>query len=396
MQVAAHHRQRARPHLDADGALTGVPVRQVEQANAVAGQPAGITLTASIVNGTSVSLAGSAACDETTAGESRTYPVTVTVTDAAGATASGSVNVLVEPNPAPTLGSYADVGVVQNATVTVSPTAAPADENFNLAAIPLTVLPATLPGGGAITVDQATGAVSVAATAASTVGTTAVRVTCQDDCGAAVVQFFNVTVVAPTTVPPVITSGTDVGGTVGFPIVYQITATNSPTSYGASGLPAGLAVNPATGLISGSPTQTGIFPVTLSTTNPYGTSTSTLTLQVTGRALPVVTLSAAIPSVVLNTGEIGAFALTLSGAQTSDLVVSYVLKGTAANGVDYVYRKGTAKIKAGRTTKLIKVIPNGDLAGAPKKVVKLSLLTGTGYNVGTGSAVKVKILAPTQ
>ena len=362
----------------------------------VSGQPAGVTLTASVVNGTSVSLSGRAACDETTAGDSRTYVVIVTVTDTAGATSSGSVNVLVEPNPAPTLGLYTDLTVPQNATASAFPSAAPADENFNLSANALTVLPTTLPGGGTISVDQTTGAVSVAPTSASALGTTTVRVTCQDDCGAAVVRFFEVTVGAPINVPPVITSGTDVGGTIGYPINYQIAATNSPTGYGATGLPPGLSVNAATGLISGSPTQTGFFPVTLSTTNAFGTSTSALTVQVTGPALPVVTLAAAIPSVTLDSGEVGAFALTLSSAQKSDLLVSYVVQGTAANGVDYVYRKGTARIKAGRTTKMIKVLPTGDLGGASKKVVKLSLLTGSGYNVGTGSAAKVKIFAPQQ
>ncbi len=52
---------------------------------------------------------------------------------------------------------------------------------------------------------------------------------------------------------PVITSATAWNETVGTAVSYPITATNSPTSYGATGLPAGLSVNSATGLISGSP-----------------------------------------------------------------------------------------------------------------------------------------------
>jgi len=42
--------------------------------------------------------------------------------------------------------------------------------------------------------------------------------------------------------PPVITSATTASGTVGSAFSYQITATNAPTSYGATGLPAGLTV----------------------------------------------------------------------------------------------------------------------------------------------------------
>ena len=44
---------------------------------------------------------------------------------------------------------------------------------------------------------------------------------------------------------------------------YQITASGSPTSYGALGLPAGLKVNAKNGLISGKPTRAGTFTVTL-------------------------------------------------------------------------------------------------------------------------------------
>ena len=44
-----------------------------------------------------------------------------------------------------------------------------------------------------------------------------------------------------------ITSATTASGTVGTAFAYQITATNSPTSYGATGLPAGLSVNTSTG-----------------------------------------------------------------------------------------------------------------------------------------------------
>src|SRR5580704_8588958 len=44
-------------------------------------------------------------------------------------------------------------------------------------------------------------------------------------------------------IPPVITSGGTASATKGAAFSYQITATNSPTSFGASGLPAGLTVN---------------------------------------------------------------------------------------------------------------------------------------------------------
>ncbi len=51
------------------------------------------------------------------------------------------------------------------------------------------------------------------------------------------------------------------------------------------------------------------------------------------------------------------------------------------------------KIKAGKTSKPIKITPLGNLGGTGKKTVKLVLEPGTGYTVGTTSKVKVSILA---
>ena len=81
-------------------------------------------------------------------------------------------------------------------------------------------------------------------------------------------------------IPPVITSATTATGPAGVAFSYQITATNNPTSFGATGLPSGLSVNTATGVISGTPAKAGTSSVTLSATNTSGTGTATLTLTV--------------------------------------------------------------------------------------------------------------------
>src|SRR5438552_11203519 len=90
---------------------------------------------------------------------------------------------------------------------------------------------------------------------------------------------------------PVITSPTTATGQVGVAFSYQITATNSPTSYGATGLPSGLSVNTSTGLISGTPaagTDAGSpYSVTISATNAGGTGSATLTLTI-NPATPVI------------------------------------------------------------------------------------------------------------
>ena len=56
---------------------------------------------------------------------------------------------------------------------------------------------------------------------------------------------------------PVITSPLTSSGTVGAAYSYQITATNGPTSFNATGLPTGITVNIATGLISGTSLSAG-------------------------------------------------------------------------------------------------------------------------------------------
>jgi hypothetical protein len=55
--------------------------------------------------------------------------------------------------------------------------------------------------------------------------------------------------------PPIISGGLTMAGTVGVQVTpYQISASGSATSYSAVGLPDGLAVNPVTGEITGTPT----------------------------------------------------------------------------------------------------------------------------------------------
>ncbi|MEO7987874.1 MAG: hypothetical protein ABI766_15215, partial [Gemmatimonadales bacterium] len=80
--------------------------------------------------------------------------------------------------------------------------------------------------------------------------------------------------------PPVITSSLTASGTVGIAFAgYQMTATNSPTSFGASGLPAGLSVN-ASGFISGTPTAPGTFSSTITATNSSGNDNKTLVFTI--------------------------------------------------------------------------------------------------------------------
>src|SRR5438132_8395439 len=103
---------------------------------------------------------------------------------------------------------------------------------------------------------------------------------------------------------PVITSLTTATGQVGVAFSYQITASNGPIiSYNATGLPAGLSVNTATGLISGTPAAgtdgASPYSVTISATNSGGTGSATLTLTIKPPPPPVITSS------LIATGQVG-------------------------------------------------------------------------------------------
>jgi hypothetical protein len=70
---------------------------------------------------------------------------------------------------------------------------------------------------------------------------------------------------------------------VGVSFTYNVSATNSPTSYTiASGsLPPGLTLTAATGAITGTPTTAGSYSITVNASNGAGTSASAGTISFT-------------------------------------------------------------------------------------------------------------------
>lgn len=80
---------------------------------------------------------------------------------------------------------------------------------------------------------------------------------------------------------PVVSSDTRASVQAGTAFSYQIVTSNTPTSYNATGLPDGLTIDTADGLISYTTNQVGIFTVSLSVANAAGTGSGILTLTIT-------------------------------------------------------------------------------------------------------------------
>lgn len=140
---------------------------------------------------------------------------------------------------------------------------------------------APLPAG--LTIDATKGLVS-GTPSATTITDVTVGATNAAGTGTATVVFAIGAIPDPPPNPPAgapaITSALAALGSVGAPFRYQIVATNAPTAYAATGLPAGLKVDTASGTISGTPGAVGTHAIGLIAANGSGAGQATLTLTV--------------------------------------------------------------------------------------------------------------------
>jgi len=143
----------------------------------------------------------------------------------------------------------------------------------------------------------------------------------------------------------VITSATAVNAASGTSFIYAITATGNPTSYSATGLPPGLDINASSGVISGTPTQTGTFTVTITATNPNGSGTTALTIIVgapgsisdAGRLVNLSVLAQVISGTTAGTTANPIIAgFVISGSSPQNILLRAVGPGLSSMGVTSV------------------------------------------------------------
>jgi hypothetical protein len=164
--------------------------------------------------------------------------------------------------------------------------------------------------------------------------------------------------------PPVISSAATASAKVGVPFTYQIAASNSPTSYSATGLPGGLTLNKKTGLITGTPTAIdGSYNVNLVASNAGGAGSKALALTV-APTLPVIT------SAVSATGSVGsAFSYKIAASNFArTYAVTGLPSGLSVNATSGVISGVPAT--AGNTTVIVSA-SNG--AGNTTKSLALTI-----------------------
>lgn len=175
-----------------------------------------------------------------------------------------------------------------------------------------------LPAG--LTLNSTSGVISGAATVAGTfnVGLTATNAFGTSNSATLVLTIGEV---------PAISGSFAASATVGSAFTYTITASNAPTSYAATGLPAGLTLNTTSGVISGTPTTAGTASVSLTATNAFGTSTAaTLTITVSSGII-ATSISAQPQTKTVDAGTAATLSVTGNGSGT----LTYQWK---KNGVD--------------------------------------------------------------
>jgi uncharacterized delta-60 repeat protein len=219
---------------------------------------------------------------------------------------------------------------------------------------------------------------------------------------------------------PVIISGNAATGRPGLLFRFQVTTSGgtSAARVSASGLPAGLSIDPASGLISGTPTAEGSFAVTLTVTDGAFTTSSILQITLTtDLAVPVIVSPS---SASLVPGQF--FSYTINAPSTADPSsdpTTFTLIGTLPAGLTFNAVTGT--ISGTYTGPLGPDLAGGAILGSiqlfatnshgtstfqllfrapPSGVVNIAtrLLMGTGDNVLiggfiiTGNAPKVVLI----
>jgi hypothetical protein len=182
-------------------------------------------------------------------------------------------------------------------------------------------------------------------------------------------QYSNPLVPIPSGIPA-ITSAATVALGYNAAASFQVTASNSPTSFTAQALPPGLSINAGSGLISGTPTASGSYLVPLFAGNAFGSSGSLLTITVTG-AGPGAPVFGTIPNPITGTTNVALTPQSLAAATATSYSAQNLPPGTSINAVSGLI-SGTPT-SAGSSSALVLA---SNASGTSVQQVNFSISTG--------------------
>jgi hypothetical protein len=167
---------------------------------------------------------------------------------------------------------------------------------------------------------------------------------------------------------PVITSSSTADGQLNAPFNFTIQATSVATSFSATGLPGGLTLNSLTGAITGAPTNSGNFIVTVTTANSTGSATNSLTIIIYNGVAPIPTITSA---------------LTATGSLSANF--NYQISAT---------NNPTSFFAIGLPPGLVFDPASGRISGIPSATGNFSVTLRANNNGGTGSAILALSIGP--
>ncbi len=291
--------------------------------------PTGMTV-GSIINSNGTVTANVGAICAATVGNNS---IVLTATDAGNASTNANLIVNVTANTPPTL-VYPNASVTSNGSTTVNPSTA--TDNVGISSYSLQSQGTYT---GTISVNSATGAVSIGS--AAPVGAHTITIRATDNCTATTDASFTLTV----NQPPAITSANNTTFTVGAAGSFTFTATGSPTpAISRTGsLPGGVTFTDngnGTASLTGTPSagSGGTYPLTITASNgvsPNATQSFTLTVN----QAPTFTNA---NNTTFTVGSAGSFNVTTSAFPQA---TSITFTGTLASGVTFTNNgNGTATI----------------------------------------------------
>jgi hypothetical protein len=164
-----------------------------------------------------------------------------------------------------------------------------------------------------------------------------------------------------------VTSSSTASATNGSPFSYQILANNGPISYAATGMPNGLQINTATGLISGIPNDTArTYSIVLESVGGTVTSSKTLTLTLSAAAgsPPVVVTTTNVVSLFAGVSYTNAYTIVATNAATNPPITSY----------------GASNLPTGLSVNT----NTGVISGMPTQLITNTIIPISAYNGATG------------